>query len=93
MRGQRFCSFRCRDRARGRSRKAYLGRDTRASITPAKANNLPAIIDESSPAKNALRLRVIRVEYFDSHQWAEKISPDGVKVWVTQLRQSYRYGG
>jgi hypothetical protein len=96
MRGQRFCSARCRERARGRSRKAFLGKDTRTPTTPAKfrskANNLPAIIDESSPAKSALFARAIQVECFDPHQWVETVSPDGVKVWVAQLRPRYRYG-
>src|SRR6516162_6315995 len=96
MRGQRFCSARCRDQVRGRSRKAFLGRGTRAPTTPAKfrknANNLHAIIDESSPAKNALLSRAIQVECFYPHQWVEKVSPDGVKVWVAQLRPRYRYG-
>jgi hypothetical protein len=96
MRGQRFCSARCRDRARGRSRKAFLGEDTRAPTTPSnfrnKVNNLQAVNDGSSPAKNALLARAIQVEYFDSHQWVEKVSLDGVKVWVAQLRPRYRYG-
>ena len=36
MRGQRFCSARCRERGRERSRKAYLGQDTRPPTTPTK---------------------------------------------------------
>jgi hypothetical protein len=97
MRGQRFCSSRCRDRARGRSRKAFLGKDTRVPATLVKfrkkSNNLQAINDGSSPAKSALLARAIQVECFDPHQWVEKVSPDGVKVWVAQLRPRYRYGG
>jgi hypothetical protein len=96
MRGQRFCSTRCRDRARGRSRKAFLGKDTRVPTSPArfrnKCNNLPAIIDESSPAKSVLLARAIQVECFYPHQWAQKVSPDGVKVWVAPLRPRYRNG-
>jgi hypothetical protein len=96
MRGQRFCSALCRDRARGRSRKAFLGKDTRAPTTSAKfrskANNLPAIIDESSQAKSVLLARAIQVECFHPHQWVEKVSSDGVRVWVAQLRPRYRYG-
>jgi hypothetical protein len=82
IRGQRFCSARCRERARGRSRKVFLGKDTRAPTPPPnfrnKFNNLQAINDGTSPAKNALLARAIRVECFDSHQWVEKVSPDGV---------------
>jgi hypothetical protein len=97
MRGQRFCSSRCRDRARRRSRKPFLGKDTRVPATPAKfckkSKNLQAINDGSTPAKKALLARAIQVECIDSHQWMEKVSPDGVKVWVAQLRPRYRYGG
>jgi hypothetical protein len=97
MRGQRFCSSRCRDRARGRSRKAFLGKDTRAPTTPTKfrpkVNDLQAINDGSSPRKEALLARAIQVERIYPHQWMEKVGPDGVKVWVAQLRPRYRYGG
>jgi hypothetical protein len=97
MRGQRFCSSRCRDRARGRSRKAFLGKDTRAPTSPTKfrnkVKNLQAIDDRSSLTKSALLARVIQVECVEPHRWTEKVSPDGVKVWVAQLRPRYRYGG
>ena len=36
MRGQRYCSARCREKNRGRVRKAFLGHDTRAPTTPIK---------------------------------------------------------
>jgi hypothetical protein len=39
MRGQRYCSARCRDRSRSRSRKAFLGRNTGAPTTPRKSSN------------------------------------------------------
>ena len=97
MRGQRFCSARCRERARGRSRKAFLGKDTRAPASPTKfrnkVKNLQACNDGSTPSKTALLTRAVQVECFERHQWVEKVSPDGVKVWVAQLRPRYRYGG
>jgi hypothetical protein len=43
-RTQRYCSARCRDRGRGRGRKALLGQDTRAPATPHKsASNINAL--------------------------------------------------
>jgi hypothetical protein len=39
MRGQRYCSARCRENDRGRVRKAFLGHDTRAPTTPVKKFN------------------------------------------------------
>jgi hypothetical protein len=36
MRGQRYCSARCRENDRGRVRKAFLAHDTRAPTTPVK---------------------------------------------------------
>jgi hypothetical protein len=39
MRGQRYCSARCREKDRGRVRKAFLGQDTRAPTTPVKKHS------------------------------------------------------
>jgi hypothetical protein len=39
MRGQLYCSVRCRENGRGRVRKAHLGQDTRAPATPLKSLN------------------------------------------------------
>jgi hypothetical protein len=58
-----------------------------------KLKTLQVTNDGSSPAKRALLARAIQVECFERHQWVEKVSPDGVKVWVAQLRPRYRYGG
>ena len=57
MRGQRYCSARCRDRGRGRSRKALLGHDTGAPATPPKKagqfNDLQDGKTRSNPSANA----------------------------------------
>jgi hypothetical protein len=72
-----------------RGRRFWVG-DTRAPTTPAKLrceiNYLQAINDESSPTKRALFARAIQIECLDPYRWVETVSPDGVKVWVTQLR-------
>jgi hypothetical protein len=39
MRGQRFCSSRCRDRGRKRCRKVFLGTNTGAPATPHKSES------------------------------------------------------
>ncbi len=94
MRGQRYCCARCRDRGRERSRKAFLGRDTRAPATPVKSsskiNRLRSINEPSRPPKVSLA-RVIQIECFDPHDWETVTSPDGVTVQVAQLRPRYRY--
>jgi hypothetical protein len=57
MRGQRYCSTRCRDRGRKRSRKAFLGTDTGAPATshksPSKNNALQRWKKRSSLFANA----------------------------------------
>jgi hypothetical protein len=89
MRGQRYCSARCRDRGRGRCRKAYLGRGTRAPTTHPKKgrmfNDLRWAKRQSSsdiigPA------HVIKSEIFDRRSWEEVINPDGVAVKVARYR-------
>lgn len=95
MRGQRYCKPRCRDRGRGRSRKAFLGKDTRAPASPTKISSASSDLQRaktpsSSKAKVSLA-RVIQVEIIDRHHWEERTSPDGVKVWVAQLSPRYRY--
>jgi hypothetical protein len=94
MRGQRFCSARCRDRGRRRSRKRFLSRDTRAPATPIKTargfNELEGAKKRSSGA-NVNRARVIQIECFDPHHWQTVTSPDGVTVEVAQLRKKLGY--
>ena len=90
MRGQKYCSRICRERARKRSRKAFLGRTARPPATPKKNrkdfNALAAAIRRSSlgicgPAK------VIEAECFAARAWKPVISPDGVPVQVTRRRK------
>ena len=47
MRGQRYCSARCRNRGRKRSRKKFLGTDTRAPATPHKSPSKNNVLQTS----------------------------------------------
>src|SRR5580704_4425883 len=57
MRGQRYCSARCRENGRERIRKTHLGQDTRAPATPLKSLNEISSLQRrkmrSSPFANA----------------------------------------
>jgi hypothetical protein len=54
------------------------------------SSNLQRAKTPSSKAKVSLA-RLIQIECFDPHHWEERVSADGVKVWVAQLRPQYRY--
>jgi hypothetical protein len=60
MRGQRYCSAQCRERGRGRVRKAFLGRDTGAPATPHENANVSRGLQRhksrSYPLANAARI-------------------------------------
>jgi len=95
MRGQKYCSRICRERSRDRSRKAFLGQDTRAPATPIKKRHgistLAAAKRRSSydicgPA------HVIKSECYAGREWKLVISPDGVSAWVARQRKEPRNG-
>jgi hypothetical protein len=90
MRGQKYCSRICRERARKRSRKAFLGRTARSPATPKKirkdSNALAAALRRGSygicgPA------HVVEAECFAGRESKLVISPDGVPAQVTRWRK------
>jgi hypothetical protein len=92
-RQQRFCSSRCRDLGRKRSRKAFLGGDIGAPANrPKKANafsGLPEAKSGSSPRIIGPR-SIIEVEVFGRRAWRHVITGDGVQTQVCPLAQSER---
>jgi hypothetical protein len=89
MRGQRYCSRICRERARTRSRKAFLGRTARAPATPKKNRR---ISNRLAPAQQRgkpwdLWSKVIEGECFAGREWKLVINPDGVPAQVTRWRK------
>jgi hypothetical protein len=88
MRGQRFCSAKCRDRGRGRSRKSFLNKDARSPATPTQKarvfNGLDWAKRQSGSRLISLR-EVIDKECFGGRPCRDVISPDGVDVKVYTL--------
>jgi len=86
-RQQRFCSPRCKENARQRTRKASLGQDTRAPTHPHKfvnENNTlqnrkwrPSLGISAPPA-------VISEELFAGREWERVTSEDGVTCLVSR---------
>ena len=89
-RQQRYCSAHCRELAKERTRKAFLGQDTGAPPNPPKKINgfksLPAPKGGSSIALGAPR-HVIEVEVFGDRKWQWAVSSDGVVCEVGTLRR------
>jgi hypothetical protein len=92
-RQQKYCSAHCRELAKERCRKAFLGQDTSA---PKKINGfkfLPAPKSRSRIALQAPR-QVIEAEVFGGRAWRPIISSGGVVCWVGTLRKrALRDGG
>ena len=87
-RQQRFCSGRCKEKARTRIRKAFLGRDTGAPSNPSKK------VNKFKPLQRAKTLSsnrifgpadVLDAEVFD-RAWTPAVSSGGVAVEVGRLR-------
>jgi hypothetical protein len=96
-RQQKFCSARCREKARERSRKAFLGQATGAPTNPLKKANgfnvLPAWKSGSSIAPRVPR-EIIEIEVFGGRAWREVTSSDGVVCEASTLRpRTLRNGG
>jgi endogenous inhibitor of DNA gyrase (YacG/DUF329 family) len=93
----RYCSARCRMRefGKGRSRKAFLGRDTRA---PTKHSKISSNNSALHGAKMHLSTRIIgpasvlTIEVFD-RAWQSRTSSGGVTIEVAQLRPRALVGG
>jgi hypothetical protein len=85
----RFCSTRCKEKARTRVRKAFLVRDTRA---PAKLKKKYQQFKALQRAKTQSSTRiwapahVLAVEVFERH-WQPAISSGGVAVQIGRLRE------
>jgi hypothetical protein len=95
MRGQKYCSRVCRERARQRSRKAFLGQDTRAPATPTKKlNGIKALAAAKRRSSYDIcgPSRVIKSECSAGREWKLVISPDGVPAWVARRRKEPRNG-
>jgi hypothetical protein len=88
-RQQKYCSARCRELAKERSRKAFLGQDTGAPPNPPKKINgfksLPVPKTGSSISPKVPR-RVIEVEVFGGREWQQTTSSGGVACEVSTLR-------
>ena len=89
-RQQKFCSAHCRELAKQRTRKAFLGQDTGAPPNPPQNVNgfksLPAPKSGSSIALQAPR-DVIEAEVFSGRQWRPVVSSGGVVCEVSTWRR------
>jgi hypothetical protein len=96
-RQQKYCSASCREAARRRSRKAFLGQDTGAPTNPhEKVNGFSALPAPKSGSSIGLQgpRHVIGTEIFGGREWQQAVSPDGVICQVSALRKrALRNGG
>jgi hypothetical protein len=84
-RGQRWCSDRCRERAKNRTRKAGLGGYTGAPPTPQKiVNEINGVRGPKSQLYPGIfaPAYIVRAEVFTGRQWAPVVSDDGVVCHV-----------
>jgi hypothetical protein len=88
-RQQLYCSRACRERDKGRIKKAFLGSDTGRPPDPPKkinrTNGLQGPKVRSSPPQNLLR-EVREIETFAGRTWRPVTSSDGVQCEVSTLR-------
>ena len=90
-RQQRFCSDRCKEKARERVRTPVRGRGSAPSNL-----NAVALVSAHAPPKStneinggqAAKIRgiwdVIRAEVFGRHQWESRISSGGIPIMVAR---------
>ena len=93
MRGQRYCSAQCRDRGRGRSRKALFNLDTGVPATPLKKHSKVKGLASTKSGPRAgicAPARVIQTECYAGCVWQRVTSRDGVVVQVTKLSREGR---
>jgi hypothetical protein len=83
-RRQIYCSPRCKERGRGRVRKAFMGVDTGAPTIPPKNTNLTNGL-QATKSRSSLINNAIQTEFFGGGKWVRVISPDDVAVDVTRL--------
>jgi predicted nucleic acid-binding Zn ribbon protein len=76
-RQQQFCSDTCRERARERSRKAFVGRTTGAPTNPPKKLN--GFNRYGGPkSRSSLAHSAVQTEFFGGRTWRTVVSSDGV---------------
>jgi len=84
-RQQQFCSDTCRERARERSRKAFVGRTTGAPTNPPKKLN--GFNQYGGPkSRSSLVLNAVQTEVFAGRDWHTVASSDGVVSEVSTWR-------
>jgi hypothetical protein len=84
----RFCSPRCKEKARRRVRKAFWGRDTGAPAKLQKKNNKLKALQRAKTLSSTCILapgHVLAVEVFD-RSWQPAISSSGVAIETSRLR-------
>jgi hypothetical protein len=87
---QRFCSAHCKEKARTRVRRAFLGRDTGAPANPPKKENKFKALQRAKTLSSTRILaseHVLDVEVFGGRGWQHAISSGGVAIQVSRLRQ------
>jgi len=89
-RQQRFCSARCKEKARTRVRKAFLGRHTSAPTNPPKnINEIKALERVKTLSSHGILgpAHVFAVEL--NRDWQPAISSDGVAIEIGRLRTRF----
>jgi hypothetical protein len=98
-RQQRFCSARCREKARTRVRRPQTGRGSAPSIKNDLRANLPANPPKKDSRFKALQRAktlsstrilgprcVLDAEVFGGREWRPAVSSDGVAIEVSRIR-------
>jgi hypothetical protein len=87
-RQQRFCSTRCKEKARTRVRKAFLGRRTGAPANPSKKDREFKVLQRAKTLSSHRILgpaHVLNAEVF-GRVWQYMVSNGGVAIEVSRLR-------
>jgi hypothetical protein len=86
----RFCSIRCKEKARTRVRKASLGRDTGAPAKLQKKNKKFKALQRAKMLSSRRILApadVLTVEVWGDRKWRPAISSGGVPIEIGRLRE------
>jgi hypothetical protein len=85
----RFCSARCKEKARTRVRKAGLAPDTRAPAKLRKRNSNSRYLRDTQKLSTWRVLgpaHVIAAELWDRHSWEPAVSSGGTRIEIGRLR-------
>ncbi len=88
MRAQKYCSPRCRELSRKRSRKAHLGPDTGAPATPTKKQRKTNDLQRTESRSHLIAF-IKWSEFIEGRPWERVVSPHGVVCYVTRVRPPY----